>query len=307
MPKKLLICFFVFVHQVSMAQPVGAEPPQKKIKILSWNIYMLPHLIASGTFKKERAKAIGNVLLSSDYDVVFFQEAFHPAARKRILSALQKQFPYHAGPANQKRFSVKANSGLWVFSRYPILKTQSITYRNRYGIDAMSRKGALLVELDVDGDRLQVAGTHLQNCGAPWLRQLQCVEFFERLLKPMTADGVPQIICGDFNIDRYSSEKEYRSMLRALDAKDLNENKQYTYDRINNDLRNEKGLKNDLIDYILIRNNGKSMWATNQVVRLKGMYNLRLSDLSDHYSLQAEISFTNDLSLSTVALSQKDQ
>ncbi|MBS1509185.1 MAG: sphingomyelin phosphodiesterase [Bacteroidetes bacterium] len=268
---------------------------------------MLPHLIAAGTFKKERATAIGNVLLSSDYDVVFFQEAFHPAARKRILSALEKQFPYHAGPANQKIFSLKANSGLWVFSRYPILKTQAITYRSRYGVDAMSRKGALLVELDIEGNRLQVAGTHLQNCGAPWIRQLQCVEFYERLLKPMTTDGVPQIICGDFNIDRYTNEKEYFSMLRALDARDLNVSEQYTYDRTNNDLRNEKGPRNDLIDYILIRNDSKSTEATNQVVRLKGRYNLKLSDLSDHYSLQAEIVFSNQLILSTVALSQKDQ
>lgn len=251
--------------------------------------------------KKERAEAIGHVLGSSDYDVVFFQEAFHPAARKRILGALEKQFQYHAGPANQKVFSLKANSGLWVFSRYPIRKCQSIAYRSRYGIDALSRKGALLVELDVDGSRLQIAGTHLQNCGAPWLRQLQCVEFYERLLKPMAVDGVPQIICGDFNIDRYTHEKEYKSMLRALDAKDINDNTQFTYDRKDNDLRNEKGCRKDLIDYILIRDNGVPTISKNNVMRLKGVYNLKLADLSDHYSLQAEITFSNEGSTSTVA------
>jgi endonuclease/exonuclease/phosphatase family metal-dependent hydrolase len=301
MTKSFLIYFFVLMYQVSLAQPVVPEPPLKKIKLLSWNIYMLPYLVASGTDKKERAKAIGNVLQSSDYDVVFFQEAFHPAARKKILSLLAKQFPYHVGPANQKVFSLKANSGLWVFSRYPIIKSRSIAYRNRYGVDALSRKGALLVELDVNGQHIQVAGTHLQNCGAAWVKQLQCVEFFERLLNPMAVEGVPQIICGDFNIDRYTNQKGYNAMLQALDANDMNDTKEYTYDRINNDLRNEKGPGRDLIDYILVRNNGGTAEAKHRVVRLKGVYNFKLSDLSDHYSLQAEIDFSNESRINTIA------
>ncbi len=302
MLKALLVAFLFLTYQVATAQPVKENPPLKKIKILSWNIYMLPHLVASHSQKKERAKAIGQALSTSDYDVVFFQEAFHPMARKKIFEELKKKFPFHAGPANKKWYSLKANSGLWVFSRYPIATSQSIVYKNRYGVDALSRKGALLVELDVEGQHIQVAGTHLQNCGPVWLRQAQCVEFYKRLLKPNSREGVPQIICGDFNIDRYTTQEDYRFMLQALDAKDSNfEASQYSYDRTNNDLHIEKGTNKDLIDYILFRNNGGLAICSNSVAPIKRKWCALHSDLSDHYSLQAEIDFSNVVSSGTVA------
>ncbi|HEV8514879.1 MAG TPA: sphingomyelin phosphodiesterase [Cyclobacteriaceae bacterium] len=301
----LIACYFL-VHQVTAAatQPEKESPPLKKIKILSWNIYMLPHLVASHSDKKERARVIGETLSDSDYDVIFFQEAFHSTARNKILAQLQAKFPYHAGPANRKLFSIKANSGLWIFSKYPIDKIESIIYKNKFGIDALSRKGALLVELNVQGQRIQIAGTHLQNCGPVWLRQVQCVEFYERLLKPNARDGVPQIICGDFNIDRYTTKEDYRFMLQALDAKDSNdETDQYSYDRISNDLHVEKGNRKDLIDYILFRSNGGLAICSNSVTPIKRKWSFKHSDLSDHYAIQAEINFSN-LNLSTVALAK---
>jgi endonuclease/exonuclease/phosphatase family metal-dependent hydrolase len=302
MLRATLVASLFLVHQVTAAQPVSENPPLKKIKVLSWNIYMLPHLIARHSKKKKRAEAIGRTLLGSDLDVIFFQEAFHPVARKKILQNLREKFPYRAGPANKKWYSLKTNSGLWVFSRYPIASSQSIIYKNRYGVDALSRKGALLVELDVEGQHIQIAGTHLQNCGPVWRRQAQCVEFYKRLLKPNSRDGVPQIICGDFNIDRYTTEEDYKFMLHTLDAKDGNtEENQYSYDRCNNDFRIEQGTTRDLIDYILFRSNGGFAICSNSVTRIKRKWCSLHSDLSDHYSVQAEIKFSNDVSIASVA------
>lgn len=303
MTKAFLVAFLFLVHQVTAAQPEKERPPLKKIKILSWNIYMLPHLVAVHSNKKMRAVAIGEALIESDYDVIFFQEAFHSTARNIILSQLQSKFPYHAGPANKKLFSLKANSGLWIFSKYPIVKSQSIIYRNKFGVDALSRKGALLVELNVEGQHIQIAGTHLQNCGPVWLRHVQCVEFYKRLLKPNAQEGVPQIICGDFNNDRYTVQEDYQFMLQALDAKDSNdETSQYSYDRLNNDLHIEKGNKKDLIDYILYRSNGGFAICTNEVTPIKKKWSTQHFDLSDHYAIQAEINFSNLNLPSTVAL-----
>lgn len=294
MTKALLVASYFLLHQVTAAQPEKESPPLKKIKILSWNIYMLPHLVATHSNKRERAKVIGDALLNSDYDVIFFQEAFHPVARNKILTKLQHEFPYHIGPANKKFFSLKANSGLWVFSKYPIVRSESIIYKNKFGVDALSRKGALLVEIEVQGQRIQVAGTHLQNCGPVWLRQVQCVEFYKRLLKPNSREGVPQIICGDFNIDRYSTYEDYQFMLQTLDAKDSNvEMHKYSYDRLNNDLHIEKGSTKDLIDYILFRSNGGVAICSNQVVPIKQKWSTKHSDLSDHYAIVSEVLFSN--------------
>jgi endonuclease/exonuclease/phosphatase family metal-dependent hydrolase len=305
MTKALLVAFYFLLHQVTAAQPERESPPLKKIKILSWNIYMLPHLVAAHSKKKQRARVIGETLVSSDYDVIFFQEAFHSTARNEILAHLKTKFPYHAGPANKKFLSLKANSGLWIFSKYPIIHSQSIIYKNKFGVDALSRKGALLVELNVLGQRIQIAGTHLQNCGPVWLRQVQCVEFYKRLLKPNAREGVPQIICGDFNIDRYTTQEDYQFMLQTLDAKDSNQDvNQFSYDRLNSDLHVEKGEGKDLIDYILFRSNGGVAICSNSVAApIKRKWSARHSDLSDHYSIQAEISFSN-LIFPTVALAK---
>jgi len=294
MTKAFLVACLFLVHQVTAAQPEKENPPLKKIKILSWNIYMLPHLVAAHSNKSERARVIGETLMRSDYDVIFFQEAFHSTARNKILTQLKSKFPYHAGPANKRFLSIKTNSGLWIFSKYPIVNSESIIYKNKFGVDALSRKGALLVELNVQGQHIQIAGTHLQNCGPVWLRQVQCVEFYKRLLKPNSREGVPQIICGDFNIDRYVAQEDYRFMLQALDAKDSNDKiNQYSYDRLNNDLHVEKGTRRDLIDYILFRNNGGVAICSNSVAPIKRKWNAQHADLSDHYSIQAEINFSN--------------
>lgn len=290
------ICFLSLL-QVSHAQPGLTPAPPEKIKILSWNIYMLPHLIASGSGKINRARAIGETLQSSDYDVIFFQEAFHPRSRKVIISQLIKQFPYHSGPANKKTISPITSSGLWIFSKHPIVNSTAIRYKTRYGIDAFSRKGALLVTLNVNGSLVQVVGTHLQNCGPDWLKKMQCVELFERLIKPHEQLHVPQIICGDFNIDRCKQAGSYKMMLSLLDAQDTNtDSTSFTYDRVSNQLRNEDGNDHDLIDYILIRKNGLDLhWAT-QVNRFTKKWHRNFDELSDHYSLQSVIRFQREQS-----------
>jgi endonuclease/exonuclease/phosphatase family metal-dependent hydrolase len=288
------ICFSLFL-QVSHAQPGLTPAPPEKIKILSWNIYMLPHFIASHSGKIERARAIGETLQSSDYDVIFFQEAFHPRSRKVIINQLIKQFPYHSGPANKKTISPITNSGLWIFSKHPIVNSTAIRYKTRYGIDAFSRKGALLVTLNVNGSLVQVVGTHLQNCGPDWLKKMQCVELYERLLKPQQQLRVPQIICGDFNIDRYKHAESYKMMLSLLDARDTNaDSTSFTYDRVSNQLRNEKGNDQDLIDYILVRENGLNLDWSTRVNRFTKRWHRDFDELSDHYSLQSVIRFQRE-------------
>jgi endonuclease/exonuclease/phosphatase family metal-dependent hydrolase len=149
---------------------------------------------------------------------------------------------------------------------------------------------------------IQVAATHLQNSGQAWIRQSQCVEFYNRLLKPFQKDGVPQIICGDFNINR-EREEEYNFMLQALHANDgeLAGEQKYTYDRVNNDLQVEKGTRKDLIDYILIYDANSQLLSTSRQVRiLKQHWNSKHADLSDHYALEAEVQFALPLFITSL-------
>jgi endonuclease/exonuclease/phosphatase family metal-dependent hydrolase len=273
----------------------------ERIKILSWNIYMLPRFIKNSG-KMERAEVIGKELLNKDYDVIVFQEAFHSGARKRIRNELEKKYYYSAGPANQKAFSFKTNSGIWIFSKFPIVASKSIIFENRCGIDAFSRKGALIVELNVHGKLIQIVGTHLQSSGFAWVKHSQCVELAERLINPFQKPGIPQIICGDFNIEK-GSEYHYNKMLQMLDATDseLKGTKFFTFDELNNDLHDQVSPKQGLIDYILFKaNKCKVNFLNKQVSVFQFPWHKRHNDLSDHYPLEAEILFDNTPSLSVL-------
>jgi endonuclease/exonuclease/phosphatase family metal-dependent hydrolase len=233
-------------------------------------------------------------LKDSDYDVIVFQEAFQRKARKRIFRQLHEQYPYQSGPANQKLISYKTNSGLWIFSKHPIVSSHSIIFKNKSGIDAFSRKGALIAEVMVNGNAIQIAGTHLQNSGHPWIRQSQCVEFYNRLLKPFYRENVPQIVCGDFNINR-KKEEEYNFMLQTLRATDgeLAGTLQYSYDRLQNDLHVEAGESRDLIDYILLRDPSNQFASTSREIKaIRKSWDRIHTDLSDHFALEAELKFT---------------
>jgi endonuclease/exonuclease/phosphatase family metal-dependent hydrolase len=298
----ILVFTSIFFAPVAIAQGELSALP-KKIKVLSWNIYMLPGFLGQG--KIPRAEAIGQLLASSEYDVIVFQEAFHQKARKKINRSLQPVFSFQAGPANRKLFSFKTNSGIWIFSRHPILATHSIIFQTRQGIDAMSRKGALMIDVNVDGSKVQIIGTHLQNGGGDWVRHSQCVELYHRLLKKHQQPGVPQIICGDFNINRKDTSNSYRFMIQTLDASDgdLNGENHFSYDRTNNDLHVESGSGRDLIDYILIRDNEGWVEGNKRNIRVfKHQWQTHHQDLSDHYAVEAEVRFQNTVGLYTVSV-----
>ena len=253
---------------------------------------MLPGFL--GCSNLPRAEAIGALLASSDYDVIVFQEAFHKRSRTKIRRLLQSAYPFQAGPANQKLFSLKANSGIWIFSRYPIQDVHSIIFRTRYGADAMSRKGALMVDLKIKNNPVQIIGTHLQNAGGVWRRQSQCLELYHRLLKSFERPGVPQIVCSDFNISRHENNEDYRLMLQALDANDAVSNfeKRFSYDMNSNDLPTKHGVQQGLIDYILIRNNEAWVQCGERKIKvLQKRWHAEHKDLSDHYSVETEVFF----------------
>ncbi|GHN01063.1 hypothetical protein WSM22_25520 [Cytophagales bacterium WSM2-2] len=305
MKTQLILLISLLTFKIGACQSEYATPSTVEIKILSWNIYMLPGIVAMKG-KTTRAEAIGEILAGSEYDVIVFQEAFHRKSRKKIEEALREKFPYQAGPANQKLVSFKTNSGIWIFSKHPILSTRSIIFKNRSGIDAFSRKGALLAEIEINHQRVQVAGTHLQNSGPVWIRQSQCAEFYHRVLKPEFRPDVPQIICGDFNIKK-KNEDEYRLMLQSLKATDgeLAGDLKFSYDRKRNDLQVEGGDEAELIDYILIRDPVDSRIVHRRILAFQKQWSLRHADLSDHFALEALVQFNTETFVSSISSTGK--
>lgn len=290
----LSITFLVFFQEVksfpqSSILPEETDKEDINLKVLSWNIYMLP-AVAVRPGKRERAYAIVEELKKSDFDIIVFQEAFLPAARRIIFDGLKDRYAFKYGPANNEGFSFKTNSGVWVLSNTPLQVLGTIQFKDCSGIDCYSRKGAMLLEGIAEGKKFQILGTHLQSENAEVVREKQMDQIYRELLLKYREQNVPQIICGDLNTESDMKE-HYCAMLDCLDAEDgeIEGVEKCTYDGVNNEIAQSYGAKTKFtLDYILLRTNGAKMKTVKRFVSVmkKGK-----KHLSDHYGVVCEVKF----------------
>ena len=270
---------------------LNSETKKKTLKILSWNIFMLPY-ISRFNATADRAVQISNEMKKSDYDILVFQEAFSAHGRKILSVRLKKEYPYQYGPANKCIIPFKTNSGLWILSKLPLTRLDDIKFQQSEGFDGIAQKGAVLFTGEFNGSAFQVLATHLQADGKPGIREKQCYQIKNQLLQKHYLANVPQIICGDFNIEM-SDHEHYNNMIQTLDAKNgnINGELQYTYDEINNTLVKNQGEKRKLIDYILVRNENFIQKIERRIQTFYLQIGEKFTHLSDHYALEAEIHF----------------
>lgn len=289
-----LVMIFSVLFWLMMQTTHAQEKPQifedaTQLKVLSWNIYMLPPLIFFNG-KQKRARAIGQLLRDSDYDVIVFQEAFHHGARWRIKRWLRDIYPYQIGPANIHYVSLRASSGVWIVSKVPIKKVESICFKKRWGFDnRMARKGALMVEGEKDGQRFQIVGTHLNAGGPAEVRLSQVAAIQEELLEPYAQPDVPQIICGDFNIAKGTDTYQKTLDILKVEDGDLKGKRNATYDR-ENDMNN--GEVRRIIDFIFYRSNGrKTKSIVRHIPKIQHRWHKKHIDLTDHNPVEAVITW----------------
>ncbi|MDD3665848.1 MAG: hypothetical protein PHQ65_11335, partial [Bacteroidales bacterium] len=142
------------------------------IKVLSWNVYMLPYLhLFHDT--RSRAAAIGDKLRNSPYDLILFQETFHTPSRDILKEHLKGGYSYFYGPFNDPGISLLTNSGLFVASRIPLSLLGVMTFNKAESFDALAQKGAVLLEGIKDGFRFQVVTTHMQADQSAYYQQIR--------------------------------------------------------------------------------------------------------------------------------------
>jgi endonuclease/exonuclease/phosphatase family metal-dependent hydrolase len=262
------------------------------MKILSWNIGMLPVLDLFRN-NEERAMAIAKALSSEDYDIIVFQEAFSAQARAIIRNSLKDHYPYIYGPVNRSNPSLKFNSGVWILSRTALVLKKEIEFTVAAGFDRFARKGAALYEGHCQNITFQLVVTHLQDDNYPQIiRDLQLSEIYEKLIIPFSDPDKPQIICGDFNTDR-KIQPAYDGMLDRLNAEDgeLSGNPKVSFDDESNDAYKSAKPNPRLIDYILTRNSQLIRWIRRKVTVLKSKWGQAKEYLSDHNEIEAVFEF----------------
>lgn len=264
----------------------------EELKILSWNIFMLPPFV-SPYAKCKRAEKIAEILSKESYDVILFQEAFHGGARRIIKKGLKETHPHMIGPVNRKRFWIKTSSGLWIVSKIPLKVLETIDFEECTGGDCLARKGAVLVEGVSQGQTFQFVGTHLE-AGAPDSVKMTQFKEIKALMDRHKKEGVPQMLGGDFNMG--PDKPGWQPMLSALGVTEYQPDSERKFSLgLDNDIRLAKAKKNAkdrLIDFIFYQPNGVTPEKLERNIRkFTARWSDEHEDLSNHYAVEAIIKF----------------
>jgi endonuclease/exonuclease/phosphatase family metal-dependent hydrolase len=288
--KQVFILIFLLTLQFPCFSQCNNQPNDSvELKILSWNIYMIPRFfIHSGQIS--RAREIVESLKNENADVVVFQEAFDSRSRRIIREGLKKYFPFESGNPTKNAF-YKTNSGVWVISKVPISVVKRIYFKQGSGSDKFASKGALLLEAKKGGSCFQVVATHLQSDlkrkDVRKIRKSQLMQISKELLQPYALKNVPQFVVGDMNTI-YSDTLEYNQMIEILNVKRCTfvGEHNFSYDRVKNDIILKSSDRPQLIDYIFCSKKDRNAVVGKMHVKIfRKKWNSFHVDLSDHFAV----------------------
>ncbi len=187
---------------------------QDSLKVLTWNIFQRPWIM--NDHQNKRIKPSCKWLLESKADVIVLQEVLKKSSVKKCKELLSEVYPYEAIPSKKEDGLLKLNSGVVIFSKFPIHKREVKVYSENKGADALAKKAAISVHFEVSGKSIQLIGTHLQAMKGEELDSIRIAQVKElKEIIDTTTDA--QIFVGDFNMAFQS--KAYLKTLSLLNAK----------------------------------------------------------------------------------------
>lgn len=267
-----------------------------ELKILSWNLFLLPKPL-NFSLQQTRTKMITEFLPQSGHDIYLFQETFAGQSKKKLAKAFKKTHPFEARLNSDKKFPHFLDSGLMVFSRYPLKIIGHDYFKKCTNTDCFAAKGVLLVEISLPHQKkIQIATTHLQaweNQKAVEARRFQ-LEQIKNLLKKYATPDVPQLLVGDLNIDGFFPD-EYQSSLQLMnmDSSPLNGEQKAT-NGYPSECYKKPGKDNtpQWLDHVWIQPyQSKAVVVYRNALDYKAVFKKKkVCPLSDHRALEAKIS-----------------
>lgn len=190
---------------------VAFESQASELRILTWNVFMLPSPIKSSKQKMRTESIVQELVARQDqYDVMVFQEVFSGRFRKQLTNALAAAHPhsYHMGKGS--RILHPFGPGLLLLSKYPFEIKDKVYYKQCSGADCLAAKGAFLAEVSLPAQKhVQIIVTHLQAGQKPKKRKIRAtqVEQLRAFMQENKRAHVPQILAGDLNINGLNTEE----------------------------------------------------------------------------------------------------
>ena len=264
------------------------------LKIVSWNVYMLPKPIKF-SLQPDRTKLIGDIFEKSDYDFIFFQEAFSSKFRSTVGKRIKNKYPHQYVLPRSRRITHVMNSGVYVASKKPFEILGHYYYTKCASADCFAAKGVLLIEQKTEsGKKVQFAITHMQagkNENKVNIRRSQIKEI-KALLDKHARPGVPQFLVGDLNIDAHLPI-EYPESIKTLEMSNtplvgtMNSTNGFKVSCYNVPGEENAG---EWLDHVWLRENrSEAHVTTKKVIPYYGKINGKDCPLSDHYAVEALI------------------
>jgi endonuclease/exonuclease/phosphatase family metal-dependent hydrolase len=191
---------------------VAKDSNQQRFTVVAYNTHLLPNIAAPIAGHRSnssyRATEIARQLV--EYDLVALSELFDHSYKRLALDMFQSesgdQFHVAEGPSRSGRHLI--GSGLVLLSRYPIVESHRMTFRNAsrfltsgFKSDGFAAKGVLHAKVLVDeysGVTVDCFLTHLESQSIR-ARDLQLLEL-KTFIEAHSSTNSPSLIMGDFNV-----------------------------------------------------------------------------------------------------------
>ncbi|MFE4798631.1 sphingomyelin phosphodiesterase [Streptomyces sp. NPDC056708] len=295
-------------------QASAADVPS--LRVLTYNTFLMSKNLYPNWGQDHRAAEIPKASFFQGHDVVVLQEAFDNSASDTLARNASTQYPYRTPVVGRSKSGWDATGGAYsattpedggvtVLSKWPIVRKEQYIYKDACGSDWWSNKGFVYAELNVNGTKVHVVGTHAQStdsgCKAGEAAQMRSRQF-RQIDAFLDAKNIPAseqvIVAGDMNVD--SRSPEYASMLAdaGLTGADARTGHAYSFDTQDNSIAADRypdDPREDL-DHVLHRaGHAKPAGWTNEVVKEQSTpwtvsswgTDYTYTSLSDHYPLIA--------------------
>ncbi|WP_371798783.1 sphingomyelin phosphodiesterase [Streptomyces sp. NBC_01707] len=294
--------------------PQAAAADTPSLRVLTYNTFLMSKNLYPNWGQDHRATEIARASFFQGNDVVVLQEAFDNSASDALAQNASAQYPYRTPVVGRSKSGWDATGGAYsavtpedggvtVLSKWPIVRKEQFIYKDACGSDWWSNKGFVYAELNVNGTKVHVVGTHAQStdsgCATGEAAQMRSRQF-KQIDAFLDAKNIPAseqvIVAGDMNVD--SRSPEYASMLAdaGLAGADARTGHPYSFDTQDNSIasyRYPDDPREDL-DYVLHRaGHAKPSGWTNKVVKEQSEpwtvsswgTDYTYTNLSDHYPL----------------------
>lgn len=296
--------------------PRASATDTPPLRVLTYNTFLMSTNLYPNWGQAHRAAEIPKAGFFRGNDVVVLEEAFDNSASDTLTRNASGQYPYHTPVVGRSRSGWDATSGAYsattpedggvtILSKWPVVRQEQHIYQDACGSDWWSNKGFAYAELNVNGARVHVVGTHTQStdpgCASGEAAEIRALQF-RRIDAFLDAKNIPAseqvIVAGDLNVD--SRSPEYATMLAdaGLTAADARTGHPYSFDTQDNSIAAERypdDPREDL-DHVLHRTgHAKPSGWTNQVIKEESApwkvsswgTEYTYTNLSDHYPLVA--------------------